>query len=242
MKELFDNFYNEIFSQSKSQCLDLKIFELAARKFKWNYNRFFVDLPKDAKILDFGCGIGQFLFFLKEEGFQNITGIDISKSQIELALQMQQEIDFRYIDNPIDFLQQNQEIYDVITMNDVLEHIDIDKMIPLLQALHKSLRPKGLIVIKTVNGAYPLGSALRYIDMTHTTAFHERSLAQLLRHVGFIDISCYQEEIGIYNFLFLIKKCIVLITRFFVKTLTYFTESDWPNIISLNLIAIGRKK
>ncbi len=242
MKELFDNYYEEAFSQSKSQRLDLKIFELTARKFKWNYTRFFANLPKDAKILDFGCGIGQFLFYLQREGFQNITGIDISKSQIELALQMQPKVDFRYIVNPVDFLQQNQEAYDVVTMNDVLEHIDLDQMIPLLQALHKSLRPSGLIVIKTVNGAYPLGSTLRYIDMTHTTAFHEKSLTQLLRHTGFLDIFCYQEEIGVYSPLFFFKKFIVTIIRLFVKMLMYFTESDWPGIISMNLIAAGKKK
>ncbi len=242
MKELFDNYYKESFSQSESQRLDLKTFELAARKFKWNYQRFFANLPKDAKILDFGCGVGQFLFYLQREGFQNISGIDISKSQIEFALQMQPKVEFSHVSNSVDFLQRHPEQYDVITMNDVLEHIDLEQMIPLLQALYKSLRPGGLIVIKTINSAYPLSNASRYLDLTHTVSFHEKSLTQLLRHVGYKNISCYQEEIGIYNPLFAFKKLAVIFVRLLVKILIYFTESDWPEIISVNLIAYGRKE
>ena len=153
MKELFDNFYEEIFSHNDSQQLDLKTFKLVSRKFKWNYQRFFSSLPKDAKILDFGCGVGQFLFYLQKEGFCNLMGIDLSKTQIELALQMQPQINFRHIENPLEFLKEQPEQYDMVTMNDVLEHINLDEMIPLLQTLYKSLKPGGLLVIKTVNGA-----------------------------------------------------------------------------------------
>lgn len=241
MKELFDNYYDEAFSQSESQALDLKSFELAVKKFRWNYKRFFLPLPEDAKILDVGCGLGQFLFYLQKEGFRNVTGIDISQTQIELALQMQPDVDFRHVDDPFKFLRERPGQYDVITMNDVLEHIDKEQLVPFLQALHESLKSGGIIIVKTINSAYPLSHASRYLDLTHTISFHEKSLTQLLRHVGFTGIHCYQEEIGIYNPLFAIKKGIVIIIRLFLKILIYFTESDWPNIISVNLIAVGEK-
>ncbi|WP_457559501.1 class I SAM-dependent methyltransferase [Candidatus Harpocratesius sp.] len=39
-------------------------------------------LPKDARILDFGCGYGRTLFSLYNEGYQNTVGIDISEKMI----------------------------------------------------------------------------------------------------------------------------------------------------------------
>lgn len=242
MKELYDNYYTEGFSQSRSQRLDIKSFGLAARKFRWNYQRFFSTMPKDAKILDLGCGLGQFLFYLQKEGFHNLTGIDISKSQIDLALEMLPQLDFQHIENPVDFLRQRPNQYNVITLNDVLEHIERDEIIPFLNILHYSLKPDGLIIVKTINSAYPLSHASRYLDFTHTTSFHEKSLTQLLRHTGFTNIHCYQEEIGLYSLIFIVKKSVVRIVRLLLKVLIYFSESDWPKIISVNLIATGTKK
>lgn len=242
MKELYDNYHEELLSQSKSQQLDLKIFDLTTRKFKWNYDRFFVDLPKDAKILDFGCGIGQFLFYLKKEGFKNITGIDISKSQIDIARQLQPDIDFRYFLDTVEFLRKNKNTYNIIVINDVIEHFDKKEIISFLKVIFQSLKFEGIVIIKTINSAYPLSNAARYLDFTHTVSFHEKSLTQLLRHVGFTDIFCYQEEIGIYNMLFAIKKILVNIARLMVKIVIYLTESDWPRVISVNLIASGVKR
>jgi len=242
MRELFERYYEESLSQSESQCLDLKTFELASRKYRWNYRRFFSSLSKDAAILDIGCGLGQFLYWLNKEGFHNITGIDISKSQVELALKLQPQLNIHHVDNPIDFLAQHPGEFSVITLNDVLEHMELDQLIPTMQAVHHALKDDGLVVIKTVNSAYPLGYSQRYNDLTHKAAFHEKSLTQLLRHTGFTDIHCYQEEIGLYNPLFIAKKAIVIMTRLLLKTLVYFTEGGWPKIISVNLIAAGKKK
>jgi 2-polyprenyl-3-methyl-5-hydroxy-6-metoxy-1,4-benzoquinol methylase len=52
--------------------------------WKSYYCRF---LPEDkgSVILDAGCGNGAFLYFLKQMGFKNLTGIDISSEQIEVA-------------------------------------------------------------------------------------------------------------------------------------------------------------
>ncbi|MCW5203479.1 class I SAM-dependent methyltransferase [Desulfobulbus sp. US4] len=242
MKELFDNYYSESGSQSNSQRPDKKTFELSARKYKYNYKRFFSLLSCEATILDVGCGQGQFLYYMKKENFHNVTGIDLSKSQIELALQMQPKMDFRHTGNPVDFLRKRPNHYDIIVMNDVLEHIEKKQVISILDAIHYSLKSNGRVIIKTVNAAYPLGFSQRYNDFTHTVAFHEKSLTQLLRHTSFADIRCYQEEIGLYNLLFVLKKSMVIAARFFLKVMIYLSESDWQKIVSVNLIAVGRKK
>lgn len=42
-------------------------------------------MPKDARIVEVGCGNGTLLCAFAEEGFSNLTGTDYSASAIELA-------------------------------------------------------------------------------------------------------------------------------------------------------------
>merc|ERR1711974_425740 len=44
-----------------------------------------LSLSKDAKILDLGCGDGAVGEALKAKGFENLTGIDISKGMLDIA-------------------------------------------------------------------------------------------------------------------------------------------------------------
>ena len=44
-----------------------------------------LNLPKDAKILDLGCGPGYFLDGMKERGYTNVTGVTLSPGDIALC-------------------------------------------------------------------------------------------------------------------------------------------------------------
>ena len=155
---------------------------------------------------------------------------------------MQHDTCFIHADDIISRMRFNTESFNVITMSDVIGHIQPEKIIEFLHTIYFALKSEDFVLIKTINAAYPFGSAGRYLDLTHTTSFHEKSIPQLLRHIGFAEIECFQEEIGIYNPLFFFKKLIVVSVRTFVRALIYFSEANWPRIISLNLIAYARKQ
>lgn len=241
MDNLYTHYYEENLSQCDSQRLDPKSFASAARKYRWNYRRFFRAVPKDAAILDVGCGVGQFLFYLNRAGFQNVLGIDISADIVQRAKAQQPALDFRHVPNSEVFLRDHTTCFDVIVLNDVLEHLEREALLPMGHALFGALKPGGRLIVKTINAAYPLGNAGRYQDLTHRTSFHEKSLVQLMRHCGFAQTECFQEEIGIYNPLFALKKAVVLCVRLLLKLLVYFSEGGWPGIISLNIICTARK-
>lgn len=241
MNELYDDYYETTLSQSDSQRLDRNAFERARRKYSWNYRRFFKKISPQAAILDIGCGVGQFLYYLYHCGYRHITGIDLSEKQIQLARDMQPDLDFRCVAEPSAFLKDHQEHFDVIVLNDLIEHLELETLLSLLKGLFLALKPNGRVIIKTINAAYPLGNSARYQDLTHRMSFHEKSLTQLLRHCGFTSIQCFQEEIGIYNPLFAIKKAVVNTVRLLLKLLVYFSEADWPGIVSVNIIACARK-
>ena len=64
-------------------------FEINKRSFEKTVNEYnliygpFLPLNKNSKILDIGCGMGQFLSLLKNKGYKNFQGIDLSQGQVE---------------------------------------------------------------------------------------------------------------------------------------------------------------
>lgn len=47
--------------------------------------RIFPDIPRDARVLDLGCGIGFWLVEFWERGFRNIVAADLSSTSLEIA-------------------------------------------------------------------------------------------------------------------------------------------------------------
>ena len=79
-------------------------------------------LPKDklSKILDIGCGNGGFVYWLKEQGYNNACGIDVSDEQVEIARKLGiQDVEQAEI---LELLTNKENSYDVIFARDVLEH------------------------------------------------------------------------------------------------------------------------
>ena len=70
----------------------------------------------ESKILDFGCGIGRNSIYLKQNGFNNIEGIDQSETGINFAKEINESIPF-YTWN--EWIPQK---YDIIVSMYVIQH------------------------------------------------------------------------------------------------------------------------
>lgn len=94
-------------------------FETYYRYFNKNYSK---HMPKDkiSKILDIGCGMGHCLYFFEKEGYKNYLGIDISKENIAFRREKGFSVELCYV---FDHLKEKQEVFDVIVMNDIIEHL-----------------------------------------------------------------------------------------------------------------------
>ncbi|HET6512862.1 MAG TPA: class I SAM-dependent methyltransferase [Candidatus Kapabacteria bacterium] len=150
------------------------------------YYPLFSHLPKNAAILDLGCGPGRTMLFMKSKGFTNVTGVDISEEQTEIARRR----GLNAITADVkDHLVQHSNEYDMIIMIDVVEHFSKAELIELFKLIHYSLKKGGIVIYQTVNGEGMYPTQIMYGDLTHMTYLTAGSSEQLLRATGFDRIT-----------------------------------------------------
>ncbi len=143
-----------------------------------------IGADKQAPLLDFGCGGGEFLEFLRSEGFGQLHGIDRSQQQVARCLKRGLS-NVEFVSDSGRWLGDHKQAFDTIVLNDVLEHIPKPEIVSTLEALRASLRTGGQLIIKVPNAANAFGLVARYLDFTHEVAFTEHSLRQVLVAAGF---------------------------------------------------------
>ena len=146
-------------------------------------------LPKTAPILDIGCGAGQMLQLLKDQGFTNVSGIDVSAEQVRLATDRGLNAS---VGDVLQSLRDAPSAFDAITALDFVEHFDKSEQIPMFEVIHSALKPGGRLILETPNGDGLFAKQVIYGDLTHLTIFSEGSLSQLLRLMGFEKIDFYE--------------------------------------------------
>jgi len=183
MKEIFTKFISTGFGEeNKNSSPHMR------QLYAHNYGEF---LPKDksARILDIGSGTGSFLEFLGAQGYENFIGVDLSEEAVRFCKEKGIE-KIKLIDNLSDFLN-TAEPYDLIVMNDVIEHLEREQILPILHKIREKLSADGKLIVKTGNMASLVGLRIRYNDFTHTCGFTEYSLTQVLKTCSFSDIDIY---------------------------------------------------
>ena len=97
-----------------------------------------------ARLLDVGCGTGWFLEVAKDRGYI-VSGVEIGK---ELAQYTSKKLGATIHTVPLTDLPAT-EVFDVITLFDVLEHVNDPRVV--LKSLREHLNPGGIGVIFTPN-------------------------------------------------------------------------------------------
>lgn len=166
----------------------------AAENWGKAYNTYLQEwLPsnKQAHIADLACGQGNLLYFFKNKGFTNISGVDISPEQINLAKQVTPNVSQ---DSVFSFLSKSSGQFELLTALDLIEHFTKDEVLEFLDLALQALKPGGRLVLQTPNAASPWSNIIRYGDFTHETCFEEKILGQLLQLCGFTSVKA--KELG----------------------------------------------
>ena len=139
----------------------------------------------DARILDFGCGWGHQLLSLWYAGYRNIEGVELVKNQALIANERANgRMPVVWMDGR-QYIADKQNVYDLIILNDVFEHVPTTEAMGLLKMLRAALHPGGMLVVRVPNMANLFASYSRYLDITHVAGYTEYSLMQILDQAGF---------------------------------------------------------
>lgn len=139
---------------------------------------------KNIRILDVGCGYGNILYALRNIGFTNIAGIDISRDAVDYC--QEQGLNVKETDV---LLFEGDTKYDFVIMSHVLEHLPKENVIDVLRAVRKKvLAEAGELFIMVPNAQSNTGCYWAYEDFTHNTLFTGGSLLYVLRQAGYKKI------------------------------------------------------
>lgn len=142
---------------------------------------------RDARILDFGCGWGHQLLSLWSAGYENIEGVDLTPEQVAIANRCAQGRVSITRQDGYEYLEGKSGVYDLIILNDVLEHIPASEVTGLLVQIKRALAAGGRVAIRVPNMSSLIASFSHFMDCTHVAGYTEVSLAQVLDRAGFED-------------------------------------------------------
>lgn len=121
-------------------------------------------VPKNAQILEAGCGTGHSGKLHHDAGFQNLHGFDISPEMLALASAKKIYQTLKQ-GNLLDPLPYGDSCFDAIECVAVFTHISDAS--PVLREFHRSLKPGGLVIFsqrKDLFEARQMGSLLANLE------------------------------------------------------------------------------
>lgn len=134
------------------------------------------------KVLDIGCGRGEFLELMKENGI-GAFGVDLDDDMVEYCAS--RGLNVKRSD-ALSFLESLEDgSLDGIFIDQVVEHLEPGYLIRLITFCHKKLKEGCYIVVETVNPLSLVSFANFYIDMSHIRPVHPGTLEFLIEFVGF---------------------------------------------------------
>jgi cyclopropane fatty-acyl-phospholipid synthase-like methyltransferase len=197
---------------------------------------------KDVSILDIGCGHGAFLYFLKEKGYKNLKGLDISHEQVSMA----HELGLNNVSHSNlleDLPKLPEKSYDVIIAFDIIEHFTKDEIFKILESSCKILKSGGKLILHIPNGEAIFSGRIFHGDFTHEACFTRSSLKQILTSCNFSNISFYEDKPIVHGVKSLIRSIIWFISRNIFR-LIYMAETGNIGedlVLSSNILCVCQK-
>ncbi len=113
--------------------------------------------------LDLGCAEGYYVLGLAERGAQSVVGIDVNARLVERANELDHPDNVRFVVADGDRLPFDDDSFDGVLLNEVLEHVADDAL--TMREIARVLRPGGVLALFSPNRWFPFeGHGARWSD------------------------------------------------------------------------------
>lgn len=175
----FDVFYKEFEDRFRGS-------EELIKKRVSEHLHIFAELPpkiKTKKIIDIGCGRGEFLMVMKENGL-NAHGIDMNKDMVERAINLGLSAEEN---DALSFLRdQPSSSLAAVTGFHIVEHIPFEPLMEIFQECYRTVAKGGLVLFETPNPkSLQVGADTFYTDPSHLKPLPPGLLSFMLEYNGF---------------------------------------------------------
>lgn len=130
------------------------------------------NLDKEKRYLDAGCGVGGWVVFLHEEGY-NVAGIDGAPRTVRALTEYNPELEVKIA--PLTRIPYPDQLFDGVLVIGTLEYLE-DQLPAAVQEIHRVLKPGGWLLLEV-----PYANLLRrvlYLPLKRLQYFLYRSRGQ----------------------------------------------------------------
>ncbi|SUS08914.1 hypothetical protein DF3PB_950004 [uncultured Defluviicoccus sp.] len=132
---------------------DFESVRKTVRIFRYHF-RDWLPVDRAAPILDAACGAGGFLNALRGMEYTNAVGVDRSPEQVLIA----QNAGVHAVEGDLfGYLGERHGAFALISALDIIEHLSKDEALTFVDLCLQALQPEGRLILRTPNGASPLG-------------------------------------------------------------------------------------
>jgi len=136
-----------------------------------------------AAILDIGCGEGTLLCLLREMGYSNLDGFDLSPENVRICRQL--GLSFVQTFDALKLSEWPRRRYDAIFALDVIEHLPKARAADFVEQARNLLAPGGALIVQAPNMSNLWAALHLHYDLTHEWGLTERTAIDLFHLAGF---------------------------------------------------------
>lgn len=179
---LWDSLYSDLEDRFRGDCDDIR----DRLRAYLSHSRSAIERTGDETCLDLGCGRGEWLELVREEGWIG-SGVDRNRRMVERSSGLGLDV---HAEDLVDYLRLRKDSsVSVMTGFHILEHLSFEDLLSVVDDAHRTLKSGGVAIFESPNPENLLvGACNFYADPTHRNPIFPATLAFILEHCGFSEV------------------------------------------------------